>query len=171
MPSMGGARVVVIEERFVLSDQALEELTRRLAWTRLPTDRGMGWEQGVPIDWLHGLLGDWREFDFGALQRRLDGLRQFRAEVAGHGLHVVVAEGRGPDPIPLLLTHGWPGSFLEYLKVLPLLCSRRRPGGSVHGDRPIAARLRIQRSTAARRLDRTAGGSAVARPDGLGTRV
>ena len=134
MPSVSGGRVEVIEERFVLSDQALEELTRRLAWTRLPTDRGMGWEQGVPIDWLHGLLGDWREFDFGALQRRLDGLRQFRAEAEGQGLHLVVAEGRGPDPIPLLLTHGWPGSFLEYLKVLPLLSD---PGG--HGADPADA--------------------------------
>jgi hypothetical protein len=46
------------EEQFVLSDQALEELARRLAWTRLPTGPGMGWEQGVPADWLRGLLGD-----------------------------------------------------------------------------------------------------------------
>ena len=167
MPSMSGARVEVSEERFVLSDQALEELARRLAWTRLPTGQGMGWEQGVPSDWLRGLLGDWRGFDAGALQRQLDGLRQFRAEAEGQGLHLVVAEGRGPDPIPLLLTHGWPGSFLEYLKVLPLLCSRRRPGGSVHGDRPIATRLRVQRPTAAKRLHRTAGGSAVAHADGL----
>lgn len=89
----------VREQRFVLSDQALEELARRLAWTRLPTGQGMGWEQGVPTDWLHGLLGDWQEFDAGALQRQLDGLRQFRAEVKRQGLHVVVAEGRGPDPI------------------------------------------------------------------------
>ena len=134
MPSMSGARVEVSEERFVLSDQALEELARRLAWTRLPTGQGMGWEQGVPSDWLRGLLGDWRGFDAGALQRQLDGLRQFRAEAEGQGLHLVVAEGRGPDPIPLLLTHGWPGSFLEYLKVLPLLSD---PGG--HGADPADA--------------------------------
>ena len=134
MPSMSGARVEVSEERFVLSDQAREELARRLAWTRLPTGQGMGWEQGVPSDWLRGLLGDWRGFDAGALQRQLDGLRQFRAEAEGQGLHLVVAEGRGPDPIPLLLTHGWPGSFLEYLKVLPLLSD---PGG--HGADPADA--------------------------------
>jgi pimeloyl-ACP methyl ester carboxylesterase len=134
MPSVSGARVEVSEERFVLSDQALEQLGRRLAWTRLPTGPGVGWKQGVPTDWLRGLVGDWHGFDAGALQRRLDGLRQFRAEVEGQGLHVVVAEGRGPDPIPLLLTHGWPGSFLEYLKVLPLLCD---PGA--HGADPADA--------------------------------
>ena len=134
MPSMSGARVEVSEERFVLSDEALEELARRLAWTRLPTGQGMGWEQGVPSDWLRGLLGDWRGFDAGALQRQLDGLRQFRAEAEGQGLHLVVAEGRGPDPIPLLLTHGWPGSFLEYLEVLPMLCD---PGA--HGADPADA--------------------------------
>ena len=134
MPSMSSARVEVSEERFVVADQALEELARRLAWTRLPTGQGVGWEQGVPTDWLHGLLGDWQGFDAGALQRQLDGLRQFRAEVERHDLHVVVAEGRGPDPIPLLLTHGWPGSFLEYLKVLPLLCD---PGA--HGADPADA--------------------------------
>jgi pimeloyl-ACP methyl ester carboxylesterase len=131
---MSTARVEVSEERFVVADQALEQLARRLVSTRLPTVQGMGWEQGVPTDWLRGLLGDWQGFDAGALQRQLDGLREFRAELEGQSLHVVVAEGRGPDPIPLLLTHGWPGSFLEYLKVLPLLSD---PGA--HGADPADA--------------------------------
>jgi pimeloyl-ACP methyl ester carboxylesterase len=72
---------------------------------------------------------------------------QLQVEIDGQILHVVIAEGRGPNPLPLLLTHGWPGSFLEYLGLLELLCdperSRRRPGGRVHGDRPVAARLRF----------------------------
>jgi Epoxide hydrolase N terminus len=65
--------------------------------------------------------GDWQGFDPGAPRRQFDGLRKFRAEVERQALHVVVAEGRRPDPMPLLLTHGRPGSFLEYLKVLPVL--------------------------------------------------
>ena len=71
---------------------------------------------------MRGLLRDWRAFDATAFQRRLDGLRQLRIDVDGQTLHVVVAQGRGPAPLPLLLTHGWPGSFLEYLDLLPLLC-------------------------------------------------
>ena len=132
---MGTATPVeVSEQRFVVADQALEELASRLSRTRLPNGLGLGWEQGVPSGWLHDLLGDWQRFAPGALQRQLDGLRQLRAEVDGQALHVVVAQGHGPEPMPLLLTHGWPGSFLEYLKVLPLLSD---PGA--HGADPADA--------------------------------
>ena len=130
----GAAQVRVSDERFVLPDQALEDLAKRLGQTRLPTGLGAGWEQGVPGGWLHDLLVDWQRFDPAALQRQLDGLRQLRAEVEAQALHVVVAEGRGPNPMPLLLTHGWPASFLEHLKVLPLLAD---PGA--HGADPADA--------------------------------
>jgi Epoxide hydrolase N terminus len=60
----------------------------------------------VPGDWLDDLLKDWRVFDIGAFQLRLDALRQQRAEVEGQELHVLHVEGRGPSPPPLLLTHG-----------------------------------------------------------------
>jgi pimeloyl-ACP methyl ester carboxylesterase len=127
-------RVNVTEQRFVLADQALQELGERLADTRLGPDQGSGWERGVPNVWLRDLLDDWRNFDTGALQLRLDRLPQLRAEVHGQGLHVVHVEGQGPNPLPLLLTHGWPGSFLEYLKLIPLLSD---PG--THGADPADA--------------------------------
>ena len=111
----------VVEERYRLATDALRELRRRLDGYRKSADLGAAWDRGVPRAWLDALLEDWRVFDTDALQLRLDALRQQRAEVAGHALHVVHAEGRGPSPLPLLLTHGWPGSFLEYLPVLPLL--------------------------------------------------
>ena len=111
----------MVEERYRLGSDAVRELNRRLGGHRESADLGSGWDRGVPGDWLDGLLEDWRVFDIGAFQLRLDALRQQRAEVAGHALHVVHIEGRGPSPLPLLLTHGWPGSFLEYLSVLPLL--------------------------------------------------
>jgi pimeloyl-ACP methyl ester carboxylesterase len=126
--------VRVVDERYRLGSQALSELTRRLNSHGESVHLGSGWERGVPGDWLDGLLQDWRVFDTGAFQLRLDALRQQRAEVAGHALHVVHVEGRGPGPIPLLLTHGWPGSFLEYLPVLPLLSD---PGA--HGADPADA--------------------------------
>src|SRR5258708_2374401 len=116
----GQPHVRVSEERFVLASRALQDLRARLTGTRLPPDLGSSWERGVPAHWLHVLLEDWRGFDTEALQHRFDALRQLRADVDGQMLHVVHAQGRGPDPLPLVLTHGWPGSFLEYLQLLPL---------------------------------------------------
>ena len=127
---MGGSRdVMVSEERFLLSIERLRELRVRLLRAELGPDLGSGWERGVPREWLEALLEDWRRFDTDALQGRLDALRHFRTEVGGQTLHVVHAEGRGPRPLPLLLTHGWPGSFLEYLALLPLLCDPGAHGG------------------------------------------
>jgi pimeloyl-ACP methyl ester carboxylesterase len=126
--------VRVVDERYRLGSDAVRELNSRLGRHRKSADLGAGWDRGVPGDWLDGLLEDWRVFDTGAFQLRLDALRQQRAEVAGYALHVVHAQGRGPNPLPLLLTHGWPGSFLEYLSVLPLLSD---PGA--HGADPADA--------------------------------
>ena len=128
------APLEVHEERFVLPSEALKDLAARLGETRLPADVGSGWGQGVPSEWLRGLLDDWHAFDPAALQRRLDGLRQLRADFGRQILHVVHGEERGTNPLPLLLTHGWPGSVLEYVRLLPLLCD---PGA--HGAEPADA--------------------------------
>jgi pimeloyl-ACP methyl ester carboxylesterase len=130
----GDGDVRISEDRFVLPSDRLDDLRERLVRTRLPPDLGSGWERGVPGEWLRVLLDDWRAFDADAFQHRLDGLSQLRADLDGQTLHLVRAQGRGRDPLPLLLTHGWPGSFLEYLKVLPLLCD---PGA--HGGDPADA--------------------------------
>jgi pimeloyl-ACP methyl ester carboxylesterase len=126
--------VRVADECVRLDSHALRELCRRLGDYRGSSHLGSGWDRGVPGDWLDDLLKDWRVFDTGAFQLRLDALRQQRAEVEGQELHVLHVEGRGPSPLPLLLTHGWPGSFLEYLPVLPLLTD---PGA--HGADPADA--------------------------------
>ena len=127
-------QIRIREERFALSRERTEELHTRLAKSRLPPDLGSGWERGVPRQWLRALLKDWGAFGADAFQHRLDGLNHLQADLEGQALHVVHTPGRGPDPLPLLLTHGWPGSFLEYLKVLPLLCD---PGA--HGGDPADA--------------------------------
>ena len=127
-------RVEIAEKRFALPADALDDLAMRLARTRLPTHLGSGWERGVPTDWLRDLLEDWHAFDPGVLQRRLDGLRQLHAEIDGQTVHAVVAAGHGTNPLPLLLTHGWPGSFLEHLRVLPLLADP-----AAHGADPADA--------------------------------
>jgi pimeloyl-ACP methyl ester carboxylesterase len=122
-------RVGVVEKRVVLDGAGIRRLRERLADTRLSPSSEDGWERGVPQIWLQHLLEDWRAFDFGALQDRLDDLVHLRAEVNGQSLHLVHVTGAGPDPEPLLLTHGWPGSFLEHAPVFSALSD---PGA--HGE-------------------------------------
>jgi pimeloyl-ACP methyl ester carboxylesterase len=106
--------------RVVLDRTALEDLSRRLRATRLAPDAGGTWTHGTPGGWLTGLLADWRAFDPLNLQARLDQLTHLRVEVDGISVHLVYAPGTAGS-MPLLLTHGWPSSFLEYGKLLPLL--------------------------------------------------
>jgi pimeloyl-ACP methyl ester carboxylesterase len=115
--------------RAELDSAALEDLSRRLRAARLPSGPSGTWDQGVPAHWLADLIADWQAFDALALQARLDQLTHLRVEVGGTTVHVVHAPGAGPDPLPLLLTHGWPSSFLEYLNVLPLLTDPSAHGG------------------------------------------
>jgi pimeloyl-ACP methyl ester carboxylesterase len=119
--------------RVQLDQAMLDELRQRLALTRLPPLDG-GWERGTPRGWLADLLADWLQFDTDAFGARLGQLAHFRVAVGGLNVHLVHEPGRGPQPLPLLLTHGWPGSFCEYLDILPLLTD---PGS--HGGDPADA--------------------------------
>lgn len=121
--------LVVEPIRATLDKDALEELRERLARPRLPAPDSDGWERGVPGQWLAALLADWQAFDTARFQTRLDRLSHQQATVDGQAVHLVHAQGRGRDPLPLLLTHGWPGSFCEYLELLPLLTDPQAHGG------------------------------------------
>lgn len=89
-------------------------LRERLASARITSTGRGSWDRGVPSDWVVKLVQDRRAFDFDAMQDRLDELSHQQVEVDGQEVHVVHAPGRGPASVPLLLTHGWPGSFLEH---------------------------------------------------------
>jgi pimeloyl-ACP methyl ester carboxylesterase len=107
----------------------LDDLGRRLSAARLAPGGGTGWEQGVPRSWLGGVLADWQRFDTAAFQARLGRLAHWRAVVDGQVIHLVHEPGRGPAPLPLLVTHGWPGSFCEHLDLMPLLTDPGAHGG------------------------------------------
>jgi len=123
------SRVTVEPVRVGFDAAVLDDLGRRLSAARLATAGGAAWEQGVPRPWLAGVLADWQRFDTAAFQMRLDRLAHSRAMVDGQVIHLVHEPGRGPAPLPLLLTHGWPGSFCEYLDIMPLLTDPGAHGG------------------------------------------
>jgi epoxide hydrolase len=126
----GVSREVVVQPlRPILGKAALEDLRHRLSRSRIPRSEARGWERGVPADWLIELLADWRSFDTDRLQSRLDELTHGHADLDGQQVHFVHAPGCGPEPLPLLLTHGWPGSFCEYLGVLGQLSDPASHGG------------------------------------------
>ncbi len=100
-------------------DEVLSDLRERLARTRFPVSLGTGWERGVDLDWLRAAVARWMGgYDWRAAEREMNRWPQFREEVHGLRIHFLHARTGG---LPLLVTHGWPGSFLEMLRLLPLL--------------------------------------------------
>lgn len=99
--------------------EVLDDLRLRLRQTRWPEQLpGIGWAQGTDQDWLRQLVWYWADtFDWRVWQRRLNALQHFTYEGV-HFVHQRAASGRG---MPLILTHGWPGSFLDYVGLLPML--------------------------------------------------
>lgn len=108
-------------------DAVLEDLETRLRLTRWP-DRvaGAGWDYGIDTDVLRPLVEHWAEgLDWRAVERELNTLPQFTAEIEGETIHFVHARGTGPRRIPLLVLHGWPSSFLQMTDLIPLLTAER----------------------------------------------
>ena len=115
---------------------ALDDLRSRLARTRWPDEvDGAGWDYGANLAYMRELVKYWETgFDWRREERAMNALPHFRAEVDGVGIHFIHARGRGPAPMPLLVTHGWPSSFVEMLEIIPLLAD---PGA--HGGDPADA--------------------------------
>ena len=104
-------------------DEVLDDLRDRLRRTRWPaTVPGTGWSRGVPSDYLRGLVSWWLDaYDWRAVEARLDAVPQVLTEIEGQTFHALHARSADPSALPLVLTHGWPGSVLEYLDLLPAL--------------------------------------------------
>jgi pimeloyl-ACP methyl ester carboxylesterase len=114
-----------------VSDLVLDDLADRLAATRFPDEiDDTGWEYGMPMGYLRELVEYWRdEYDWRAQEAKLNELRHFRTTIDGQGIHFVHARSPHDDALPLLLTHGWPGSIVEFLDVIPKLTDPENHGG------------------------------------------
>ncbi|MBO3272323.1 epoxide hydrolase family protein [Hymenobacter defluvii] len=116
---------------FAFPDAALADLRDRLARTRWPDSETVpDWRQGVPLATMQALCTYWRDgYDWRACEARLNALSPSRTQIDGLAIHFLHLRSPEPDAVPLVLTHGWPGSVIEFLKVAPMLADPRAHGG------------------------------------------
>jgi len=117
--------------RIDVEDSLLEDLRDRLARTRFPDQiDGTGWEYGVPIDYLRELVEYWRhDYDWRAQEALLNSFGHFRTRIDDQSIHFLHATSAHAEALPLLITHGWPGSIVEFLDVIPRLTDPEAFGG------------------------------------------
>lgn len=117
--------------RVAIEQAQLDDLQQRLAQVRWPNEpESAGWRYGTAQPYLRRLLEHWRTaFDWRAWETRINRFEQRMVDVDGQLIHVLVEPGSGSNPLPLLLTHGWPGSFLEFIDLIEPLAHPERFGG------------------------------------------
>jgi pimeloyl-ACP methyl ester carboxylesterase len=120
-------------EKFTINvpDAVLADLKRRLDATRWPDSlENVSWECGSSLGYMKSLADYWRNgYDWRRQEAALNQLPQFRAAFDGFHIHFVHVRSKGPNPLPLIITHGWPGSFAEMVKLIPLLTDPVAHGG------------------------------------------
>jgi len=112
-------------------DSALADLRTRLALTRFPDQApDAPWAYGTDVGYMRNLVAYWRDgFDWRAQEAVLNAWPQFKVRLHGIDVHYLRIEGKGPNPTPLLLMHGWPGSVFEFVDLIPRLTDPARFGG------------------------------------------
>src|SRR5215211_6316970 len=109
----------------------LDDLRERLARTRW-TDQveGSGWDYGISLEYMQELVNHWQHsYDWRKHEAELNSFAQFKADIDGVGIHFIHEHGKGPNPTPLLLVHGFPDSFYRYHKVIDRLTDPAKYGG------------------------------------------
>ena len=114
-----------------VTDETLDDLKQRLRMTRLPDEiPSSGWQFGTSLAYVRELVAYWRDgFDWRAQEAQLNRFPQHRIETDELALHYLHVPGVGPAPLPLLLVHGWPGSVVEFRKVIGPLTDPAAHGG------------------------------------------
>jgi pimeloyl-ACP methyl ester carboxylesterase len=116
-----------------VSDAVLSDLRERLERTRFPDEvPDTGWEYGTNLAYMKELVEYWRtKYDWRRHEAALNRFDHFKTDIGGLDLHFIYAKGCGPNPKPLLISHGWPGTIYEFMEIIPMLTD---PGA--HGADP-----------------------------------
>ena len=124
-------RAAIVPFRIHVADHVLRNLKTRLAQTRFPDAlEGTGWDYGTNLPYVKELIAYWRHgFDWRAQERRLNQFDQFKTNIDGLDIHFIHQRSKEPRALPLVLTHGWPGSFVEFTKVIGPLTDPVKYGG------------------------------------------
>lgn len=119
------------EFRIDIPQSVLNDLQERLAKTRWPDELpGAGWDYGVPLDYVKRLAEYWRTgYDWRTWEARLNQYPQYTTTIDGQRVHFLHVRSPEPGAFPLIVTHGWPGSFVEFLDVIGPLTDPRAHGG------------------------------------------
>lgn len=109
----------------------LDDLHDRLGRSRFPDELpGVGWSRGVPVEYLKELAEYWRTgYDWREHEAKLNEYPQFTTTIDGHNIHFLHVRSPEPDALPLIITHGWPGSVVEFLDIIEPLTDPRAHGG------------------------------------------
>jgi pimeloyl-ACP methyl ester carboxylesterase len=140
----------------------LEDLRTRLRRTRWPEPAtSPGWAQGVPLDRLRAVCTTWAEdYDWRRIEARLNAIGQFRTTIDGLDIHFLHARSPHPDALPVVMTHGWPGSVVEFVAVVDGLTRPEDPADAFHlvcpslpgygfSDKPAATGWGVERTARA----------------------
>jgi epoxide hydrolase len=127
--------------RINVPDAVLSDLQTRLRMTRLPEEiPGTGWDYGTDLTYLRSLIDYWRDqFDWRAQERKLNQLPQFKTTIDGIVIHFVHIKSQERGAFPLAITHGWPGSFVEFSKIVGPLTDPLKFGGRAEDAFDIVA--------------------------------
>lgn len=114
-----------------IPQSTLDDLQARLRLTRWTDEaEGAGWDMGTNLSYLQELVAYWQEgYDWRRHEAALNQFSHFKANVDGLDIHFIHERGKGPNPTPILLTHGWPDSFYRFHKLIPMLTDPERFGG------------------------------------------
>jgi pimeloyl-ACP methyl ester carboxylesterase len=115
-----------------IADDDIADLKARLAATRWPDpETPADWSQGVPLNYLQEVVNYWlNDYDFHRLAKRLNTFDNFKTEILGLDIHFLHIRSSNAEAQPLIMTHGWPGSVVEFLNVIDPLTEPQRYGGN-----------------------------------------
>jgi len=124
-----------------VSDETIEEIKARVVafpWHEMPDDGG--WAYGTNLDYLKEFCDYWvTEFDWRKQEQRINRFSHFKTPVDGIDIHFIHEKGSGPNPRPLIISHGWPGTIVEFLDFIDLLTHPENHGGSVEDAFDVVA--------------------------------
>jgi hypothetical protein len=121
-------KISILPMRIHIPDEDIDSLHRRLEQTRWPVPvAGSDWVDGTDGEYLRDLAGYWlSKYNWREREATLNCFDHFTAEIEDAQIHFIRAGGEGPNPIPLILMQGWPSSFVQMQKIIPLLTGQQR---------------------------------------------